>query len=181
MTDVLVLPGRFFGPAAPVTWYPSVVAQRRGAEVHRVEWPDGAPISTAPGVVEWVAAVAEPALDELAEPGLVIGKSLGSLAAGVAADRALPAIWLTPLLASPDVVAAVERSEAPVLLVGGTLDPAWDGDVARRLTPHVLEIEDADHGLVVPGPVRSTVAVQEEVVDAVEAFLDQIGWPSDVP
>jgi hypothetical protein len=32
---------------------------------------------------------------------LLIGKSLGTVAAGVAADRALPAVWLTPLLTQP--------------------------------------------------------------------------------
>jgi hypothetical protein len=42
------------------------------------------------------------------DSALVIGKSLGSLAAGLVAERGLPAIWPTPLLRIPEVVEAVE-------------------------------------------------------------------------
>ena len=70
------------------------------------------------------------------------------------------------------------RATAPFLLVGGTADELWDGDIARQLSPHVLEVEGADHGMYVPGPLTESIAVLSQVVVAVEEFLDAIGWPS---
>ena len=63
------------------------------------------------------------------------------------------------------------RATAPFLLVGGTADDAWDGAAARRLTPHVLEIDGADHGLLVPGPLARSAEVLGRVCTAVERFL----------
>jgi hypothetical protein len=72
----------------------------------------------------------------------------------------LAAVWLTPLLHRPEVVEALARASAPFLLVGGTADPSWDGAVARRLTPHVLEVPDAHHGMLVPGPLARSAEVR---------------------
>jgi pimeloyl-ACP methyl ester carboxylesterase len=105
---------------------------------------------------------------------LLIGKSLGSHATGLAADRSLPAVWLTPLITAPWVADALARTTAPFLLVGGRADPSWDEDLARRLTPHVFSVEDADHGMYVPGPLTDSVAVLARVVVAVEVFLSTI-------
>ncbi|MEV0424981.1 hypothetical protein [Micromonospora sp. NPDC050495] len=87
-------------------------------------------------------------------------------------------MWLTPLLTLPRVADAPGRATAPFLLVGGTADEVWDGDLARRLSPHVLEVAGADHGMYVPGPLTESIAVLGRVVVAVEEFLDGIGWPS---
>jgi hypothetical protein len=77
------------------------------------------------------------------------------------------------LLFAPEVVAALEAATAPFLLIGGTADPDyWDGAVARRLTPHVLEVEGADHGMIVPGPLSASAAVLGRISDVVEQFLD---------
>ena len=43
---------------------------------------------------------------------IVIGKSLGSLAAPVAASRGRPAVWLTPVLTETPTVAALRRAAA---------------------------------------------------------------------
>jgi hypothetical protein len=71
----------------------------------------------------------------------------------------------------------VEASTAPCLIVGGTGDRLWDGELARRLSPHVVEIPDADHSLHLPGPLAATLAVMADVVTTVEAFLDEHVWP----
>jgi len=118
--------------------------------------------------VEAAAGVAAP---------LLIGKSLGSLAAPVAADRGLPAVWLTPLLIDEAAVAALHRALAPCLLIGGTADKVWDGEVARSITPHVLEVDGADHGMIVPGGLAESAAVLGQVITAVENFLDDHVWP----
>lgn len=122
-----------------------------------------------PGIEGWVRAEVEPLLD--GSP-LLIATSLGTNAARLAAERSLPAVWLTPVVTLPWVVAGMERATAPFLLVGGTADSYWDPAVARRLTPHVLEVDGADHGMLVPGPVSGSVAVLARVVAAMEEFLD---------
>jgi len=78
---------------------------------------------------------------------VVIGKSLGSLAAPLAADRGLAAVWFTPLLTDELVVAALWRATGPCLLVGSITDQFWDGQAARSLTPDIVEVEAADHGM----------------------------------
>jgi hypothetical protein len=61
--------------------------------------------------------------------------------------------------------------------MGGTADATWNRHLARRLSPHVLEVENATHGMYVPGPVINSITVLGEVVMAVETFPDAIGWP----
>jgi hypothetical protein len=72
---------------------------------------------------------------------LVIAKSLGNYGA----PFEVPAVCLTPALTNPELVDAL-RASRELLLVGGTNDPMWDGEVARGLG-EVLELEGADHGL----------------------------------
>ena len=69
------------------------------------------------------------------------------------------------------MTAALSRASEPFLLVGGTADQLWDGEVARRLTPHVLEIPDADHSMLVPGPLARSAEVLGRVCTAVEEFV----------
>jgi hypothetical protein len=54
----------------------------------------------------------------------------------------------------------------------------WDGELARELSPHVLEVDGADHGMYVPGPLARSAAVLGEVATAVENFLDDVVWRS---
>lgn len=147
-------------------------AERRGAEVHHVLWPPDPPVSDAgPWVVEQVA----PRLAELDRP-LLIAKSLGTHAAPLAAEHDLPAVWLTPLLGSRWVVDGLRRATAPFLLVGGTADPAWDADLARELSPHVCEVDGADHAPLRPGPLARSAEALGEMATAVERFLDEVIW-----
>jgi pimeloyl-ACP methyl ester carboxylesterase len=177
MADVVVIPGGKFGPASGMLMYSAAVAERRGAAVHRHWWTGEFPNPFAPEVEAWVSNEVAPLLDGLGGRPLLIGKSLGTNAAAAAAERSLPAVWLTPILTMPWVAAGLSRATAPFLLVGGTADKLWDGALARRLTPHVLEIEDADHGMYVPGPVADSIAVLGGMVAAIQDFLDEIHWP----
>lgn len=174
MADAVVIPGSNYTVTTGMLWYAGEVPARRGATVHRHTWTEPAPDAFDATLETWVAAQVAPALT--GDP-LLIGKSLGSMAATLAADRGLPAVWLTPLLTVPWVVAALDRATHPFLLVGGTADRLWDGATARRLTPHVVEVADADHGLCVPGPMVASVNVLARVVAAMDEFLDTIAWP----
>ena len=50
--------------------------------------------------------------------------------------------------------------------------------MARALTPHVVEVAGADHGMIVVGqPLARFAAALGRVVAAVENFLDQHVWP----
>ncbi|HUC27676.1 MAG TPA: hypothetical protein VMA73_33680 [Streptosporangiaceae bacterium] len=177
MADAVVIPGRMFGPGAGMLMYASIAAERRGANVHRHWWTTEPPSWTSRQSAHWVHGQAAAAVEKTGGTPLLIGKSLGSLAAGLAADRALPAVWLTPLLNLPQVIAGLERAPAPSLLIGGTADTSWDGTIARRVTPHVLEVVGADHGMCVPGQLTDSITVLAQVVTAIEVFLDTIGWP----
>jgi hypothetical protein len=176
----VVFPGGRYGPYAPLLFYAAWAAEVRGAKVRSLHWTP--PSALGPGgAAEWVRGQAGPVLDEVTETGgapLVIGKSLGTYAATLTAERGLPAVWLTPLLREPEVVEALRRASAPYLLVGGTADElAWDGELARKLSPHVLEVDGADHGMFTPGPLAGSAAVLGRVVTAVERFLDEVVWP----
>jgi pimeloyl-ACP methyl ester carboxylesterase len=153
----------------------------RRATVHRHSWSQAFPTPDEPEIEGWVSGEVAPLIDTVGGRPLLIAKSLGTNAAAIAAERSLPAVWLTPLLTLPWVADALSRATAPCLLVGGTADKVWDGDAARRLSPHVLEVENADHGMYVPGPLTESIAVLSRVVVAVDEFLDAIGWPSQAP
>ncbi|MFD0021674.1 hypothetical protein [Streptomyces sp. NPDC058382] len=107
----------------------------------------------------------------------VVGKLLGSAAASLVGKRGFPAVWLTPLLTDPQVVAGLRAARAPFMLVGGTSDAWWDGKVARELTPFVLEVDGAGHGMEVPGPLAASAAVLGRVATGIEQFLDETVWP----
>lgn len=175
--DAVVIPGGMFGPAAGLLMYTGAVAQRRGATLHRHSWSQEPPDPFAPEIEGWVCADVRRTLDGVDGTPLLIGKSLGTYAAPLAAGRDLPAVWLTPVLTMPWVAAALARATAPCLIVGGTADGMWDGALARRLSRHVLEIEGADHGMFVPGPLTDSIAVLARVVVEIDGFLDAIGWP----
>ena len=178
MADAVVIPGGRFGPAAGMLMYAAAAADHRGATVHHHSWPEPTPSFLEPEIEPWVRDEITPLLDSVGGTPLLIGKSLGTNAAALAAGRSLPAVWLTPVLTTPWIPAALSRATAPFLLVGGTADSMWDSTAARGLSPHVLEIEDANHGLFVPGPLQNSIAVLGQLVTAIDEFLDAIEWPA---
>ena len=101
---------------------------------------------------------------------LVLAKSLSTRAAALAAERSWPAVWLTPLLDDEESVAGLRARRAPALLVGGTADSAWDGDLARELSDDVLELPGADHSVGAGGDPRVLLANLGVVVERVESF-----------
>ncbi len=171
--QALAIPGRMGGTFTATVAFTWVAAMRRGADVHHLQWDPDPPTED---MGPWACAQVERALVGLDEP-LLIAKSLGTYATTIAADRGLAAIWLTPILTSDWVVDGLRRATAPFLLVGGTADPSWRGDLARELTPHVCEVEGADHGFIREGPLADSAAAHGELATAAERFLDQVIWP----
>lgn len=168
----VVLPGGNYTVDHPLLYWTSRVLGAGGWQVNTVGW-------TAPATDSWseriafveagveAALAAAPAADKT----IIVGKSLGSLAAGWAGVRDFPAIWLTPLLTRAEVLGPLMSSRRPGLLVGGTADGMWDGEAARRTSLEVVEIEGGDHGLHVGDDWRASLTALEQVMEAVESFV----------
>jgi len=105
---------------------------------------------------------------------VLIGKSLGSFAAVLAAELELPAIWLTPLLTEATIADAIAASTAPTLLIGGTGDKFWVPEVAAATGKPVLAVPDGDHNLRVPGRLSNYTDVLGLIGTAIEEFLDAL-------
>jgi len=177
-TAVLV-PGRGYPPMAPLLFFSGLALLQHGWRVEH-HWWDPPEHESDAKTTAWVRSEVA---DELPSSGraLVVAKSLGTLAASLAAERRLPAIWLTPLLDMPEVVDAIAANPAAQLLVGGVADPLWDRGVARSLeseTCRVVEIADADHVMLVSGDVIRGVENHVEVVRAVDDWLAHLD-PND--
>lgn len=168
----VVLPGVRYFSQAPLLWFSREAARAAGWSV--LELSERAPADEEP--FNWMRDRAGRALEAVsADTVAVIGKSLGSAAAPLAAERELPAVWLTPLLIRPDVVSALAGSPAPVLLVGSTADPTWaNGERPEREGIEVLEFEGLDHSLQVDGDPIASLDVLREVTERIGAFLRSV-------
>ena len=166
----VILPGIRYFSQAPLLWFAREAAQAGGWSV--VEVDERAPRDQEP--FGWMRSQAERALETAsgAERVVVIGKSLGSVAATVFSG---PAVWLTPLLDRPEVAGAVGSAIAPTLLVGSTADPTWAGGaVPENASVEVLELEGLDHSLQVSRDPIASVDVLRDVTARVGAFLERL-------
>jgi hypothetical protein len=170
----LVLPGRAYTVDHPLLYWTCQVLAGAGWQITAARWEiDAAALAEPDTFVERAADE----LDRVAPPApctLVVAKSFGTRAAGWASERALPAVWLTPLLTEPRVVQALSDSPAPGLLVGGSVDELWSSTAAHAIGMDVLEVPDADHALHVTGDWRASVEALRQVLQAVEAFAAQV-------
>jgi hypothetical protein len=165
----VILPGARYPTSAPLLWFAREVAFARGygvLEVLDAPSPHEDPFA-------WAIDRATRALDhEPSAHDVVIGKSLSSEVATLAAERGLPAIWLTPLLDRPSVVAALGRSTRPTLLVGGTGDPTWRPQaLAENVMLDLLELPALDHGLQLAGEPLASLDALRKVVKRIDRFL----------
>jgi len=157
----VILPGRMLA-GMPVNAFAQQGLTQAGWRVVQV-WDEY--LEPAQNAREWVHERLAAAVRHAPEARqlIVVGKSMGTLAATDAAEHAWPGIWLTPLLEDAESVVALRGRTAPALLIGGTADPMWNGRIAREITDDVLELEGADHGL-------AKAEHLQQIADAVEAF-----------
>jgi hypothetical protein len=169
----VVLPGVRYFSQAPLLWFAREAAQAAGWSV--LELSERAPADEEP--FEWMRARAASAVEaaSTADTVAVIGKSLGSAAAPLAAERGLPAVWLTPLLVRPDVVSALSSSRAPALLVGSSADPTWsDGEQPGGELVSVVEFDGLDHSLQAEGDPLASLDVLRQVTERIGEFLRRL-------
>lgn len=166
----VLLPGRNYSPNHPVLYYAREVLLVQGWSVEEVWWNPEDLISE-----EAVIRRAKVVLDKVADSNpLVVGKSLGSLALPLVAQRGWPAIWLTPLLNRPELVAALKDMTGKTLLIGGTADASWNSTVAKASGQQVLEMPEADHGLEIPGNPLASVGLLGELVVTMTLFVESL-------
>lgn len=170
---VVILPGARYPTRAPLLWFAREVALAKGFGV--LEVLDEPPAGEDP--FAWIRDRAQRALDHQPAPTtIVIGKSLASDVADLAAERELPAIWLTPLLDRPTVRAAIAAATRPLLLVGGTADPTWQpGALPPSALIDQLELAEHDHSLQLPRDPVASLGSLKKVTKRVERFLGG-GW-----
>lgn len=174
MPVALLLPGLSYSHERPLLSAARTVFTRHGWSTRDIRWPGRPPEREGQELHVWFARLQSfvhahvgRVLDEETEPRIaLVGKSMGAFAAARAAERGLPAIWLTPVLRDSPLPADLRRATAPFLLVGGTADPAWDPEVARGFGQPVYEAENADHSMETPG--RDLLP---EIIAAMEAFV----------
>jgi hypothetical protein len=181
----VIVPGRGYGPQAPLLDLAGEALADRDMPVETVSWtvPEGV---VDVGPEPFVRAHVSAALHRLAGAAptakpLIIAKSLGTYAAVLAAELELPAIWLTPLLHIELVAEAIGRNRAPALLVGGTRDRSWLPDVAEVTGKTIVTIAGGDHGLRPPGPLRAYTEALGDVGTAMEEFLTSLHSAHEPP
>ena len=171
----IVLPGRGYPPAAPGCAYAGYVLLAAGWRVRDVWWDPPANDSLSiDGEVDVGRRAAGVRVAGFAGPVLVVGKSLGTYGARLAAERSYPAIWLTPVLTLPEVADAIRANPARQLLVGGTDDPLWDADVAASLAGDgcdVLQLDGLDHGLIDRADAVRSAEALVEITRAMARFV----------
>ena len=170
---VVVLPGMQYTTQAPLLWFAREVAAARGWSA--LEVLDSLPEGDDP--FGWARDRARRALDRVqAGEVVVIGKSLASAAAGLVADRVLPAVWLTPLLDRARVVDDLSRAARPALLIGGSADEVWVPDaLADSGLLQVVQLDGLDHSLQRPGQPGASLDALRAVATRIDTFLEALG------
>ncbi|GGB21188.1 hypothetical protein GCM10011492_08890 [Flexivirga endophytica] len=161
---VIVLPGGSYPIDAPLLFWTAAGLVDDDWFVQAVRW------QRPPMDAAFVHEALDLALREApaADRTLVVAKSLGTLAAPVAAEVGIPAVWLTPVLSDPAVGQALSAYPAPQLVVGGSADSLWPQD-APQPSGEVMYVDGADHGMH-RGGVRESNGIHMDIVERVRAF-----------
>lgn len=167
----VVLPGRQYTADGPLLFFATQTALARGWDVRQVWWQAPARNSKAlDEEIAWVGVELDAAVDGYDGQVLVIGKSLGTLAASHAIARAYDAAWLTPLLTEPDIADALINYPARQFTVIGSSDPFLSQEVFDSLPGQRLLVP-GDHVLRVPGDPAAMVASHDKFVRSFDAWL----------
>jgi len=169
----VVLPGRQYTQDGPLLFFAAQTALMHGWDVRQVWWDAEAPARFSRDVadeIDWVAARLDAAVDGYDGRVLVVAKSLGTLAAPLAAARGYEAAWLTPLLTEPEIAKALLSYPGEQLVVIGSDDPFLDQEVLDALPGQRLVVP-GDHILRVPGDPAAMVASHDRFVRTFDAWL----------
>lgn len=167
----LVLPGRQYTPDGPLLFFATQAALIRGWDVRQVWWeaPERGSLPIA-DEMDWVGDQLDQALEGYTGRQLVVGKSLGTLAATRAAARCIDAAWLTPLLTEPEAAKPLLTYPARQFVVIGSSDPYLSREVLDVL-PGTSLVVPGDHVMRVADDAAAMVGSHEQFVRAFDAWL----------
>lgn len=168
----IVLPGSKYTPDGPMLFFAAQVALMRGWDVRQVWW-EVPRFGSDAEQVAWVGSELDAAVDGYAGRVMVVAKSLGTLAAPVAAARGYDAAWLTPLLTESDVAEPLLSYPAAQFVVIGSSDPCLRHDVLDALPGERLVVP-GDHILRVPGDPAAMVASHDRFLRSFDAWLETV-------
>ncbi len=167
----LVLPGRQYTPDGPLLFFATQAALMRGWDVRQVWWDapkrGSLPIADEMG---WVGDQLDAALAGYTGRQLVVGKSLGTLAATRSAALCLDAAWLTPLLSEPEAAKPMLTYPTSQFVVIGSSDPYLSPEVLDAL-PGARLVVPGDHVLRVVDDAAAMVGSHEQFIRAFDAWL----------
>ena len=174
----VVVPGAGYSPAHPLLEFGRQALLQHDWTVQQIWWDQPNGLSDDEQAA-WVCDQVRTTLhaETGAERALLLAKSLGTLAAPVAADNGLDAIWMTPLFDDETSIDAIARNAARgarQLLVGGLADPSWDPARARRLGCEVVDFPETTHFMHVPGNAVRTAKIHLDVTRVVDRFLTDL-------
>lgn len=176
----VVLPGRQYTPDGPLLFFAAQVALSRGWAVRQVWWEAEAASRGSLSVEDemaWAGDQLDGALEGYDGRVLVVAKSLGTLAAGRAAEHGYDAAWLTPLLTEPAAAEVLLTYPGAQLVVIGEQDPFLDRTVFDELPGRRLLVP-GDHVLRLPHDPRASVASHATFVDAFDLWVRDRSAPS---
>ncbi len=167
----LVLPGRQYTPDGPLLFFAAQAALIRGWDVRQVWWeaPERGSLPIA-DEMDWVGDQLDQAFEGYTGRQMVIGKSLGTLAATRAAARCIDAAWLTPLLTEPEAAKPLLTYPAAQFVVIGSSDPYLSREVLDVL-PGTSLVVPGDHVMRVADDAAAMVGSHEQFVRAFDAWL----------
>ncbi|RLQ86489.1 hypothetical protein [Mycetocola zhadangensis] len=170
----VLLPGTGYTIHAPLLYWSGKLLAERGWHVQGVEWE----VDAAAGPVSFVEEAVTAAFEDA--PGtsrrLIVAKSFGCFALPWAQREGVAGIWLTPVLTSDDVTAALRNASSSHLAIGGNADEMWLPDAVAGTRARVVNVIDADHSLTVKNDWRASLSAQSRVFDAVSTHLDELAF-----
>lgn len=167
----VVLPGRQYTPDGPMLFFAAQTALARGWDVRQVWW-ETPRFDNDDDEVAWVCDQLAATVDGYDRRVLVVAKSLGTLAAPLAAQRGYQAAWLTPLLTEPDMAEVLTTYPAEQYVVIGESDPFFSREVFGSL-PGERVLVPGDHILRVPGDPAAMMSSHETFVTTFNAWLER--------
>jgi len=128
----VILPGRRYTPDGRLMFFAAQVALANGWDVRQVWWQVPKGMSDTDETA-WVARQLDSAVQDHTGRVLVVAKSLGTLAAGRAAEKGYDGAWLTPLLTVAAVARPLLTYPSSQFALIGSHDPFLDRGVLDRL------------------------------------------------
>ncbi|TFG15440.1 hypothetical protein EU537_00035 [Candidatus Thorarchaeota archaeon] len=185
----MIFPGRGYTTQAPLLYYTARTLLDKGYNVLNINYNylHNSDFSNASkeDQIKWIRTDTSAAYESTkkidADVEIIVGKSLGTIALShllknYPETRQMKTIWHTPLILSEDIQDAIRFHSSRPLLVIGKKDPHYEVSVLEDLlgsTDGVAKvIEDANHGMEVPGGPQALLEVMIEIVKAMTTYIE---------